>query len=198
MNPKEVWRPYARLFQGTADGGPLTIGEKLQLAMQMHLPKDQPAAVAAFMDRMRGHFKEHWDVELPELALSAPTEGGVKREEEGEEQAEQPLLDKDQAPAAAAVPVGGTIIAPSCGEAGASASAPLGDDIQYAGVERMAVDDSSPDGVKTEQMDPNNRAGEDQAQQAQQGCKDKGEGAPLLDAKEASPAPAPVLDTAAS
>jgi hypothetical protein len=101
VDPTAVWRPYSRLIQGTADGGPLTNGEKLQLAMRVHLPRDQPVAVEEFLKRLRGFFKEKWDVEVPEMVFNTTATNGVKEEEQKQQQ-QQPTAEVAAAAAEAA------------------------------------------------------------------------------------------------
>lgn len=128
VEPGDIWRPYSRLVQGTADGGPLTNGEKLQLAMRVHLPRDQQMAVSEFLKRLRGFFKEKWGVEVAEMVFNssanATTVAGAVQDEKEAEEKQQP---EDE-----------VVVAAAEGAEGAEAAA------------------SPPGEVKAEQRDPNN------------------------------------------
>ena len=82
MNPSDVWRPFARLNAGYPEGDPLTIAEKLQLSMRVHLPRETSPDVVHFMERVRGHFQDIWEAELPDIlnanaSLTTNTEAEV-------------------------------------------------------------------------------------------------------------------------
>jgi len=139
VDPSEVWRPYSRLVQGTADGGPLTNGEKLQLAMRVHLPRDQQTAVSEFLARLRGLFKQRWGVEVAEMVFNTSANAtSVAGAFDVNKEEKQPPEEE----AVVAVAADGA-------EAAAVEASP-----------------SPPGEVKTEQRDPNN--GQHTAQQEQQ------------------------------
>jgi protein MYSM1 len=144
IDPGEVWRPYSRLVQGMAHGGPLTNGEKVQLAMRVHLPRDEAVAVSEFLKRLRGFFKEKWGVEVAEMvfnttanAIGVAGTGAVDGKEEGKQQ-------QQQQPEEEAVVAEGVEAEAKAAEASAS----------------------PPGEVKAEQRDPNN--GQHTAKQGQQ------------------------------
>ena len=176
VNPMEIWRPYARLVQGTAEGGPLTIGEKLQLALRVHLPRDQSGAVAEFMDRLRGHFKDVWGVNLPALVVSGPPapadDAGLTLTEGNKfiEEAQQPLEVKaDGGDAVGSIGrveggeeparIGHNQSAPTAAAAaGGGGACAIGEQTSA-----LDIDESSPEGtIKAEQVDPNNRAADEE------------------------------------
>lgn len=69
----EQWRPYSRLHYQQPEGPPLTKMQKLRDSLAAHLPAaEQPAAVAAFLDRVQAQIQARWHVALPPPAPFVP------------------------------------------------------------------------------------------------------------------------------